>query len=48
MRFILALFTLLLALDNSVVVHDASGSAQTARPMTIYRSFAQGEFATGT
>jgi len=46
---IIALLALpLLALDNSVVVHEASGSSQTARPLTIYRSFAQGEFATGT
>jgi hypothetical protein len=38
----------LLALDNSVTIHEASGSSQAARPTTIYRSFAQGEFATGT
>lgn len=44
---LLALFTLCLsafALDNSVTVHDASGSSQTARPMSVMRFFAQGEF----
>lgn len=38
----------LLALDNSVTIRDAAGTSQTARPTTIYRSFAQGEFASGT
>jgi len=38
----------LLALDNSVTIREAGGSSQTSRPTTIYRSFAQGEFAGGT
>jgi len=49
MRPILALLCLpLLALDNSVTIHNASAAIQTARPTTLYRTFAQGEFATGT
>lgn len=45
MRILLTLLALpLLALDNSVTIHDASGSAQTARPMSLFRFFAQGEF----
>jgi hypothetical protein len=35
-------------LSNSVTIHEASGSGQTARPMSLMRFFAQGEFATGT
>jgi hypothetical protein len=37
-----------LALDNGITIHEAGGAGQTARPMTVYRSFAQGEFASGT
>ena len=32
------------ALDNSVTIHEASGSGQTARPVSLFRFFAQGEF----
>lgn len=32
------------ALDNSVTIHEASGGGQTARPVSIFRFFAQGEF----
>ncbi len=38
----------LLALDNSVTIREAGGASQAGRPTTIYRSFAQGEFAGGT
>lgn len=34
----------LLALDNSVTFHEASGSGQTARPVSLFRFFANGEF----
>jgi hypothetical protein len=34
----------LLALDNSVTIHEASGSGQTARPVSLFRTFANGEF----
>jgi len=50
MKLILAALMCLpaLALDNSVTIHEAGGAGQTARPVTLYRSFAQGEFAAGT
>jgi len=48
----IALLTLLclpaLALDNGIRIHEAGGVSQPARPITVYRSFAQGEFANGT
>jgi hypothetical protein len=44
---LLALSGLVLA-DNHVMVSSLSGSTQTARPMTISRVFAQGEFPSGT
>lgn len=34
----------LLALDNSVTVHEASSSQQTGRPVSLFRTFANGEF----
>lgn len=34
----------LLALDNSVTIHEAGSSLQTARPVSLFRSFAKGEF----
>lgn len=36
------------ALDNSITIHEASGAVQIARPVTVYRSFAQGEFPSGS
>lgn len=34
----------LLALDNSVTIHEAGSVQQVARPVSLFRTFAQGEF----
>ena len=44
LAFALLMCLPLLALDNSVTVHEASGSGQTARPVSLFRTFASGEF----
>lgn len=36
------------ALSNAIVIHDASGTAQSNRPYTVLMLFMQGEFPSGT
>ncbi|MFZ5926185.1 MAG: hypothetical protein ACOYX1_01945 [Acidobacteriota bacterium] len=36
------------ALSNAIVIHDASGAAQSSRPYTVLMLFMQGEFPSGT
>ncbi len=51
MKLLAALFLVLgpvLALDNSIRIYEASGSAQSNRPYTVLMLFAEGEFPPGT
>lgn len=51
MRKLTALLFFTLAcsgLDNSIRIHDVSGTAQTGRPFTVLMVFMQGEFPSGT
>jgi len=49
-KTLLGLFSLLplLAVDNSITIHDVSGAAQTGRPVTVMMLFIEGEFPQGT
>ncbi len=38
----------LFAISNSIVIHEASGSAQSSRPFTALMLFVEGEFPSGT
>lgn len=38
----------LFGLDNSIVIHEATGAAQTSRPFTVMMLFIEGEFPDGT
>jgi hypothetical protein len=51
MRILTALLACALplaALDNSITIHEASGSAQNGRPYTVLMVFMRGEFPAGT